>query len=163
MRLRTLRIEDAPLMLEWMHDESVVRDMRCDFSRKTLDDCIAFIQSAENSPADLHLAVADENDEYMGTVSLKHICNDTAEFGITIRKCAMGKGLAAAAMQEIIRTGFEQFHLRMVYWCVDPENQRAVRFYDKNGYEKTTAPAYADSYTEEEKQRFLWYFVLKES
>ena len=162
MRIRTLKTEDAPLMLEWMHDDSVVHDLKADFSKKTLEDCIAFIQAAENNPTDLHLAIADENDEYMGTVSLKHICNDTAEFGITIRKCAMGKGMAGFAMKEILQTGFAQYHLQQVYWCVDPNNKRAVRFYEKNGYQKITAPENASAYTEEEKQRYLWYSVTKE-
>lgn len=36
----------------------------------------------------LHLAIVDENDEYMGTVSLKNIEEDKAEFAITVRKNA---------------------------------------------------------------------------
>ena len=42
----------------------------------------------------------------MGTVSLKHIKNNTAEFAIAIRKIAMGYGFASYAMNEIIQYGF---------------------------------------------------------
>ena len=70
----------------------------------------------------------------MGTVSLKNIENGTAEFAITVRKGAMGKGVSKYAMSEIIRIGLEELNLKSVYWCVSPENKRAVKFYDKNGY-----------------------------
>lgn len=159
MKLRELKIEDAPLMLEWMHDESVVQSLKTDFSKKTIDDCITFIKAAADHTENLHLAIADETDTYMGTVSLKHIANDSAEFGISIRSCAMGKGFAACAMEEILKEGFEQYHLENIFWCVDPENKRAVRFYDKNGYERTEPIDEAQGYTEEEKERFLWYNV----
>ena len=36
MRLRQLRMEDAPLMLEWMHDYDVVSKLKTDFMSKTL-------------------------------------------------------------------------------------------------------------------------------
>ena len=69
-----------------------------------------------------------------GTVSLKHIANNMAEFAIAIRKKAMAKGIASAAMREIIRYGFEEKKLNVIYWCVDEKNQRACHFYDKNKY-----------------------------
>ena len=38
MRLRNLELKDAPLMLEWMHDESVVGKLKGNFIEKTLAD-----------------------------------------------------------------------------------------------------------------------------
>lgn len=136
MRLRELELKDAPLMLEWMHDETVVKDMQADFSSKTLEDCNLFILSSKDTRKNLHLAIADENDEYMGTVSLKNIEEDKAEFAITVRKCAMGKGYSHFGMSEIIRIGFEKMNLSNIYWYVDKNNQRAIKFYDKNGYQR---------------------------
>ena len=144
-------------MLEWMHDESVVQNLKTNFLSKTIEDCLSFISSAQDDKENLHLAIVDEKDEYMGTVSLKHITADSAEFGITVRACAMGKGYASFAMKEMLRKGFEQYHLQKIYWCVDPDNLRAVRFYDKNGYKRIETPLEAQGYTQEEKRRFLWY------
>lgn len=155
--LRQLEKKDAPLMLEWMHDESVVKDLRADFASKTIDDCEAFIAVAQDPTESLHLAAVDENDEYLGTVSLKHLKKDSAEFGITVRTCAMGKGVSKAAMHRILELAFDQYHLKRVYWCVDPKNARACRFYDKNGYVRCEAPEDAADYTEEERRQFLWY------
>ena len=127
-------------MLEWMQDINVVKDLKADFQSKTIDDCRNFIQyswTCENK--DLHLAITDDNDIYQGTVSLKKIDTVTAdaEFAITIRQCAMGKGLAISAMRAIFEHGKENLRLKKIYWCVDSNNVRAVRFYDKNKFRRT--------------------------
>ena len=159
MKLRKLEIKDAPLMLEWMHDDSVVHDLRTDFLAKTLENCESFILTAQDTKLDLHLAIVDDNDEYMGTVSLKHIVDDSAEFGITVRKCAMGKGYSDFGMTEIIRLGKQERGIKKIYWCVDPINLRAVRFYDKHGYKRVDAPSGACGYTEDEISKYIWYEV----
>lgn len=161
MRLRNLKVEDAPLMLEWMHDDFVVHDLKTDFSKKTIDNCRAFISLSENDKENVHLAIADEQDVYMGTVSLKNIKEQTAEFAITVRRCAMGKGYSVFGMKEIIRLAFCKYDLNCVYWCVDPVNKRAVRFYDKNGYRRCTAPKVISGYSIDEVDRYLWYSVDK--
>ena len=159
MKLRRLRKQDAPLMLEWMHDPQVVENMKTDFRSKTIQDCERFIEQAQDTSESLHLAIADDSDEYMGTVSLKHFRDRTAELGITVRRCAMGKGFSAFGMKEIFRTGFEKLALNRIYWCVDPLNGRAVRFYEKNGCRRGPCPAQAEDYSQEEKDRFIWFSV----
>ena len=136
MKLRKLELKDAPLMLELMLDETVVKDMKADCSSKTLEDCNHFILSSKDTRKNLHLAIVDENDEYMGTVSLKNIEEDKAEFAITVRKYAMGKGYSRFGMREIIKIGLEDMNLSSIYWYVDKNNQRAINFYDKNGYQR---------------------------
>ena len=161
MKLRMLKIKDAPFMLEWMHDDFVVHDMKTNFAIKTLEDCISFIKMAQDTKENLHLAIVDDTDTYMGTVSLKHITQTSAEFGITVRKCAMGKGFSRYAMLHIIETGFKQLDLKCIYWCVAPENQRAVKFYDKNKFDGCLAPIEAqNNYTANEINRYLWYKVV---
>ena len=59
----------------------------------------------KQTDTDLHLAVANDNDAYMGTVSLKHIHDGTAEFAITVRACAMGKGYSQFGMVSILEIG----------------------------------------------------------
>lgn len=136
MYLRKLKLEDAPLMLEWMHDEDVVNNLAVNFMEKTLDDCKAFIKASEDIRHNLHMAIASDTDEYMGTVSLKHIDKKVgnAELGITVRRKTMGKGYSWFGMTEIIRIGFEELGLSSVYWCVSNDNKRACRFYDKHGF-----------------------------
>ena len=140
MNLRKLELEDAPLMLEWMHDADVTKNLRANFESKTLADAEAFIQSSWNDKENIHLAVVSDTDEYMGTVSLKHVADGTAEFAITIRRVAMGRGFSAFAMHAIMERAFREYNLSLVFWCVDKKNERAVRFYDKNRYQEMPDP-----------------------
>lgn len=161
MRLRKLKIKDAKFMLEWMHDPSVVKYLQTDFLAKTIEDCINFISSSQDTTQNIHLAIVDDKDEYMGTVSLKNITKD-AEFAITIRNIAMGKGYSKFGMKEIIRIGLQELNLTSVYWCVSPVNVRAVRFYDKNGYKKIDIKGKSVmGYTQEQMDNYLWYEVRK--
>ena len=156
MKIRELQMKDAPLMLEWMHDDSVSRYFRVDFSGKTMEDCLTFIAGAQEKES-IHLAIADDRDEYMGTVSLKHIRGNAAELGIVLRACAMGKGFAAYGLKKLMEYGREKYGIMTLYWCVDPENQRALRFYEKQGFHRSDVPAQAEGYTDEEKSRLIWY------
>lgn len=168
-KLRKLKQSDAPLMLEWMHDEDVVHFMKADFQHKTLDDCERFIDSSQEDSKNIHLAAVDDIDTYMGTVSLKNIDNGTSEFAITMRKEAMGKGYAAEAIKQIIDKGFNELGLEYIYWYVRPENKRAVRFYDKNGYQRMSfnklcdqlnkTELFRNSWGPEEAEYYIWYLV----
>ena len=161
MKLRKLELKDASLMLEWMHDKSVVEDLRTNFLEKTMDDCISFIKCSRDDKKNLNFAITDEADTYMGTVSLKNIRENTAEFGITIRACAMGKGYSIEAMREVLKFGFEELGLKQIYWCVSPNNKRAVRFYDKNGFERIEAEQLGmiEGYTKEQIDAYVWYLA----
>lgn len=162
MKLRKLELSDAPLMLEWMHDKSVVEDLRTNFLSKTLEDCENFIKNSWNDENNINVAIVDEDNVYMGTVSLKNIKDNTAEFGITVRKAAMGKGYAIDGMKEILRIAFEEMNIHSVYWCVSPDNYRAVRFYDKNGFERIAAKELTmidSGYTTEQVNYYIWYQI----
>ena len=159
MKLRRLQQDDAPLMLSWMHDESVVSHLGTNFMEKTIDDCRRFIDWANATDTDLHLAVADDSGEYMGTVSLKHIQDGKAEFAITVRACAMGKGFSKFGMAAILDKGITELGLDRIYWCVSRHNARAVRFYDKNNYLRTeeVPDTILSAYTPEQLADFIWY------
>jgi len=163
MQLRQLISKDAPLMLEWMHDQNVIHHLGTNFIEKTLEDCERFIHFAANNTTDLHLAIVNEADEYMGTVSLKHIDRHakTAEFAIAVRACAMGCGYAQYGMSQILNYGLQQLGLLDIYWCVSPNNSRAVRFYDKNEYQRIThIPEHILShYCPEDQASLIWYAV----
>ena len=160
MILRKLKIEDAPLMLGWMHDEGVVANLRGNFASKTIEDCNAFIQTSITEHT-INLAIASDIDEYMGTVSLKNIEDGSAEFAITVRKEAMGKGYSWYGMEAIINKAFNELNLDSVYWCVSRDNDRAIRFYDKhNFHEVIDIP---EKVLERYKgiNNLKWYSVLK--
>lgn len=164
MYLRKLQIEDAEFMLEWMHDKNVVSGMANNFASKNLEDCISFIKNASDDPTDnLHMAICDDSNEYLGTVSLKNINYNSrnAEYAITIRKKAMGTGCADFATSNILKIAFEEMGLCRVYLCVAECNKRAVNFYKRFGF------VYEGTFREHIKiaghiENLLWYSMLKE-
>lgn len=160
MRLRELKQEDAPLMLAWMHDESVVSDLRGNFAAKTIDDCRSFIANSITEE-NIHLAIASDTDEYMGTVSLKNIENGSAEFAITVRAEAMGRGYSWFGMEEIIKKAFNELGLESVYWCVSRDNTRAVRFYDKHNFHEALDIPQKVLERYKDVDNLKWYSVLK--
>ncbi|NCC01767.1 MAG: GNAT family N-acetyltransferase [Clostridia bacterium] len=161
MRLRNLELKDAPLMLEWMHDESVVGKLKGNFIEKTLADAESFILASANKGENIHLAVVSDEDEYMGTVSLKNVENGSAEFAITVRKTAMGRGYSWYGMEEIIRLAFEEFGLESVYWCVSRENERALRFCDKHVFHENVDIPEKVLARYKDIDNLKWYSVLK--
>ena len=162
MKLRKLKLEDATLMLEWMHDDSVVHDLSANFASKTIQDCEAFIKASEDTSTDYHMAIVSDSDEYMGTVSLKHIDRTagTAEFAITVRKAAMSKGYSWFGMVEIVRIGFEEIGLNAIYWCVSENNKRACRFYDKHRFHQVIDVPESITSRYQNSADLRWYSIL---
>lgn len=163
MKLRDLEMKDAPFMLEWMHDESVVKNLRGNFKEKTLTDCEDFILASADKKSDIHLAIVSDEDEYMGTVSLKNVdrSNNSAEFAITVRNSAMGRGYSWWGMEEIIRLAFEKYGLDNVYWCVSRDNERAIRFYDKHNFHEAVDIPSTITSNYSGMTNLKWYSVLK--
>lgn len=161
MFLRKLEIEDAPLMLEWMHDKTVTQYLRTGFASMTVADAESFIRMSWDSIDDIHLAIASDEGVYMGTVSLKNINQKMAEFAIAVRSDAMRRGYAWFGMDSILRMAFEEMGLECVYWCVSRENARAIRFYDKHHFHEIVdvPKTVLDRYHGEDNLK--WYSVLK--
>lgn len=158
MILRKLEPRDAEPMLAWMHDPETVGLLKTDFMNKTTADCLAFIEAARDESKNLHRAVANDTDRYLGTVSLKGIDQKrkTAEFAITVGPEGRGTGAAAFAMAEMLQTAFEKLGLETVYWYVNRENRRAIRFYEKQGFQPLTARP-AEAPEADEDPRMVWF------
>lgn len=163
MRLRNLELKDAPLMLEWMHDESVVKYLRTNFIEKTLADAESFILASADKKENIHLAIVSDEDEYMGTVSLKNInhVNNSSELSIVVRVCAMSRGYSWYGIEEIIRKAFDEYGLESVYWCVSREDERSVRFYDKHNFHEAVDIPVSVLTRYEGMNNLKWYSVLK--
>lgn len=138
MVLRRLELKDAPFMLEWMHDRNVTQYLKANFASKKLKDAEAFIQASWSNKKSLNYAIASDEDEYMGTVSLKNIEAGSTEFAIVVRSKAMGLGYSWFGMKKILEKAFEELRLERVFWCVSLDNTRAVRFYDKHHFQEAS-------------------------
>ena len=131
VRLRKLEEKDAPFMMEWMHDPTINCYFRFNASEMTLERCLDFIR---NPDGNIHFAIVGDDDEYLGTVSLKNVTEKDAEYAISTRKKAHGTGTAMQATKMIIDYAFNDLELDRVYLNVLPENKRANAFYIKAGF-----------------------------
>ena len=161
MKLRDLELKDAPLMLEWMHDESVVGKLKGNFIEKTLADAESFILASANKKENIHLAIVSDEDEYMGTVSLKNVEDGSAEFAVAVRQKAMGKGYAWFALEEILNKAFAEYGLESVYWCIARTDERALRFCDKHVFHENVDIPEKVLSRYKDMDNLKWYSVLK--
>lgn len=136
MFLRALEEKDADGMLEWMKDESISRFFRFCPDEISLESVLNFIRESHADKANRHYAIINEEDEYLGTISLKNIDNRNrnAEYAISLRKCSIGTGVASYASAELLHIAFHEFRLHKVYLNVLSDNTRAVKFYEKSGF-----------------------------
>ena len=139
IHLRKLNMNDASGMLEWMHDPDIQHGFQTDMSDKTLEDARAFIGGAGYALSDgcsMHFAIADEQEEYLGTISLKDISlrDRRAEYAISLRKCAQGKGIGYAATFLLLDYAFYTLGLNRIFLNVLADNLPAIHLYRKCGF-----------------------------
>ncbi len=134
--IRRLMEKDAIYMLEWMKDPEITKNFRVNFSEFSLKDAQSFIKNSFDEK-NQHFAFVDDQDMYLGTVSLKNISqlDKNAEYAIVTRKSAQGTGAAKRATEETLKYAFENLRLRKIYLNVLSENDRARCFYKKMGFE----------------------------
>ncbi len=133
--IRKLEVKDIPYILEWMKDPEVNMFFRFDPEAVSEVTVRHFIASSFGN-SEIHFAVVNDHDEYLGTISLKNIdrINLTAEYAISLRKNSHGTGCAAIATNQILEFGFKTLGLHRVYLNVYEDNVRARKFYEKFGF-----------------------------
>lgn len=139
MKLRLLEKKDIPGMLEWMHDSEVNRFFRFDADNMTTEKAEEFIDKAledASQKRSFHFAIVDDNDEYMGTISLKDIDWDakTGEYAISLRRSAQGKGIGSMATKQLLEFAFSEIELNRVFLNVLEDNNNAIKLYEKAGF-----------------------------
>lgn len=159
--LRRLEKKDVPFMLEWMHDNGINCHFRYPFADMTAEKAIDFIEhsfSEENK----HFAIVDDNDEYLGTISLKNISKTglNAEYAIVTRKKAHGTGAAKKATMELLEYAFGELGLHRVYLNVLSDNIAARKLYEKCGF-RLEREEKAAVMINREYRDLLWYRVMK--
>jgi len=136
MEIRKLKEKDAERMLLWMYYDETKDIFEKDFSKYDLEDVLNFINSKDDKS--YHYACADDDDNYLGTISLKNVDlnNSNAELAISFIKEAQGTGAATFAIKKVLNIAFNNLLLNKVYLNVLETNARAKAFYKKVGFTK---------------------------
>lgn len=114
--LRELKEKDGKYMLELMHDTKIQTGF-LKHMLKTLEDAVSFgknskIPSSLSDHDNLHYAIVNNQDEYLGTISLKdiNILNRTAEYVIVIRPSFQNIGIAYSATLLLLNKAFTELN-----------------------------------------------------
>lgn len=142
MQIRTLRLNDAPALLEfelanrnWF--ESQIDARAPDFYN--LDGVGAHIQDylARHAAGTMHPCVAvDEEGEIVGRCNLKEIDRSArrAEVGYRIASYACGRGLAGAALSHLMELAYGQWQLTGLDAHVTIANAASARVLQRAGF-----------------------------
>lgn len=163
--LRPLKLKDHSGMLEWMHDPQINRVYTDKIKNATAESVEKFITEAEElmqQKHTCHYAIVNEDDEYLGTISLKDIKEiKGAEYAISMRGAYQGRGIASWATQEILRIAFDELGLHRVYLKVLSDNEYANKFYNRNHFRYEGESKECIQIAGEVKS-LKWYAMLEE-
>ena len=163
MQLRELNLNDASGMFKWFQDKVVTEFLHGEYDAFSLNDAASFILEESKANDEIHKAIVNDEDEYVGTVSLRHIdrVEETAELAIVVQSKYFSKGYAWFAVSEMLKYAFQTVKIRGVYWRVSSRNKRAIRFFNKHGFNMPD-----EDIPEEIKKRhsnekdLVWYVCL---
>ena len=162
MIIRPLKEKDAKAMCECLNDDNVNHFMNIHSLSFNEQSCLKFIKESQSDKENLNYAIIDEDDNWVGTISLKHIDykKKEAEYAIITATKVHGKGIAKLASKEILKVAFLELGLEKVYLYLSTKNERANKFYQKFGFNFDRCDK-ASMEINGELQDINWYYILK--
>lgn len=133
--LRPLAVADAPLLVSWLADPEVTREIEKE--PVTLADEEAFILRVARSD-DLLAAGIEHAGALVGWIDLSlDESRESASFGIVVGARALwGRGIGTEATRLALRIAFESLGLARVTLTVNVTNERGIRAYERAGFRR---------------------------
>ena len=142
IRLRPITEADLPDYVVWLNDPEVTQFLTIEAGKATLEGEREWLARISAGGREKIWAIEVEG-RHIGNCSLDPICGlekRIGSFGIMIGdKSAWNKGYGTAALQQVLKYGFEEMGLYRIFLDVMPQNRRGIRCYEKCGlrYEGT--------------------------
>lgn len=142
--LRPIQIADAERCFRWVSNPQVQEFLGLIQPARTLEQersWIAGILSDKNHHRSF--VIADERGVAIGTCGLRAIDRDegTTLLGMMIGEPGLwGRGYGTAATNALLRYAFDELELREVRLSCHNDNTRAIRCYEKAGFEARPRP-----------------------
>ncbi len=138
--LRPIEREDLPRYVSWFGDAEVRRHLLVylPFSLAQEEQWFAGMLERLAAGSDVVLAVETTEGVHIGSIGLHGIDwkNRHAELGIVIgAKSHWGQGYGSDAIRTLLRLAFEEMNLNRIFLHVDADNLRAIRCYEKCGFQ----------------------------
>lgn len=139
LRLRKMSLEDVPIYHQWRNDMEVMYFTNPALDVYTYADTESFVQAIiESHYAKSYVIEEWESEKPIGVTALTNIDykNRNAECIIDIGdKNYWGKGFGREAFQLLLDYAFLEMNLHKVYLRVFSFNERAIRLYQKLGFQ----------------------------
>lgn len=131
--------EDTPLIYKWVNQESL-RDLTGTVYPVSEFEHSNWVEKQVTSgDRKLFMICCAQTGKKIGTIGLRNFdwINRNAELFISIGECEeyVSKGYGSDAVKTFVRYCFEHLNLHKVYLHVFASNQRAIRCYEKAGFQ----------------------------
>jgi len=138
VKLRPIRMSDAEACFRWVSDPDVTRLLGLFRPARSLEQERAWISSVLADQQQQAFVIADEHGRAIGTCSLRGIdeTEGIAFLGLMIgEKTLWDRGYGTSAVKALLGHAFRELGLREVRLSCHPDNRRALRCYEKAGFE----------------------------
>ncbi len=137
IRLRRVEREDIPTFVRWFNDPEVREFLMMYLPMSTAEEEKWFERQLEDRNSDV-FAIETADGVLIGNIGLHDINwrDRRAELGIAIgEKAYWGKGYGSDAIRTLLRFAFQEMNLHRVSLRVREDNARAIRAYEKCGFQ----------------------------
>ena len=143
MHLENFTRDDFDSLISWITDEKFLvqwcgKTFQYPLDHSQLEE---YIKASESEPPTRQIYKAvDENDSYVGNISLERIDreNKTASIAcVIVKESEQGKSVGEFMMNEVIKLAKEKFGITKLSLNVFDFNLPAIRCYEKCGFEIT--------------------------
>jgi RimJ/RimL family protein N-acetyltransferase len=141
VQLRAFEKEDLDAVVRWVNTEAVTQYLSDSliYPISRADEMKWLESIAVTNHREKVFAIVTTENELIGSVGLHNInwVERKAELGIMIGEPRYwGKGYGSDAVRRILRIAFEKMNINRVYLRVFENNPRAIRVYEKCGFQK---------------------------
>jgi len=141
VRLRPIERNDLPRFVEWFGDPDVRRHLAIylPFSLAQEERWFENLQGRLERQEDVLLAIETADGVHIGNLGLHGINwkDRSAELGIAIgEKAYWNQGYGTDAIRTLLGLAFRELNLHRVFLRVDADNARAIRCYEKAGFQR---------------------------
>ncbi len=137
--LRPMTVEDTDLIVSWRNQEEVRKYFICQ-DPFTREGHLNWIRTMVDTGKVVQMMICVGEDSLpVGSVNVRDIDrqNQKGEYGIFIgESSARGKGIGTEAAKLMLRHCFKELQLHRVFLRVYADNFRAIRSYEKAGFQK---------------------------
>lgn len=163
--LRPLRTEDTDLLVNWRNNPLILATV-LDPRPITAEQHLAWYNHLIQNDHHLEFIIElKENGKPIGRIGLNDVDyrNQKAEYSISLGDpTEWGKGYGVDASYLLLDFGFEELNLQKIYLKVFAENHRAVKLYDKIGFE-LEGTLRNEIYKNGHFQNLLYMSILREN